>query len=109
VFINLLHNAFYAVHQRAQANGEAYMPEVTLCTHRTADGVEIRIADNGTGIPPSVRSRIFEPFFTTKPTGQGTGLGLSLSYDIITQVHKGTMRFETAEGAGTTFILTLPA
>ena len=70
--------------------------------------IEIRIADNGPGIPAKVKDKIFEPFFTTKPTGTGTGLGLSLAYDIVTQGHRGTLRVETTEGEGATFIITLP-
>ncbi len=71
--------------------------------------VEIRVADNGPGIPEEVRAKIFEPFFTTKPTGQGTGLGLSISYDIVTQGHGGTLTVESAEGEGATFVITVPA
>ena len=71
-------------------------------------GIEIRVSDNGPGIPAEVKDRIFEPFFTTKPTGSGTGLGLSLSYDIVTQGHGGTLTVETEEGAGATFVITLP-
>ena len=73
------------------------------------DSVEIRVSDNGNGIPQRVVDKIFQPFFTTKPAGQGTGLGLSLSYDIITKGHGGELRVETEEGQGTTFIISVPA
>ncbi len=76
---------------------------------RQVDGhVEIRVSDNGPGVPAEIREKIFEPFFTTKPTGSGTGLGLSLSYDIVTQGHGGTLTVETEEGEGATFVITLP-
>ena len=79
------------------------------CTTRhVEDAVEVRVADNGTGMPEAVRARVFEPFFTTKPAGQGTGLGLSLSHDIVVQGHRGTLAVESTEGAGTTFVLRLP-
>ncbi len=71
--------------------------------------MEFRISDNGTGIPDSVKARIFQPFFTTKPTGQGTGLGLSLAYDIVTKGHGGTLEVESTEGVGTEFIIQIPA
>ena len=98
--------------------GEAdYAPAVTLTTRRDAgptgaaagDTVEIALADNGPGIPDAVLEKIFEPFFTTKPAGEGTGLGLSLAYDIVTQVHGGTMAVESAVGTGTTFTIRIPA
>ncbi len=111
VLINLLTNAFHAVHARrtdAVAAGETYAPAVTLRTARTDDGVEIAVADNGTGIPDSVRDHIFEPFFTTKAAGEGTGLGLSLVHDIVTQLHGGTIDVESAVGEGTTFTVRLP-
>ena len=109
VLLNLYNNAFYAMEQHRShqpANGE---PTLWVSTHRLADAVEIRVRDNGTGIPPHLLNKIFQPFFTTKPTGEGTGLGLSLSYDIITKEHRGTMRVESREGEGTTFIVALPA
>jgi signal transduction histidine kinase len=81
---------------------------VTISTRRAEGGVEIRVADNGPGIPAAVRERIFEPFYTTKPTGSGTGLGLSLSYEIVVQDHGGTMTLETESARGATFIVTLP-
>jgi signal transduction histidine kinase len=108
VLINLLNNAFYAVHERAKHANGTYEPTVTISTRRAEGGVEIRVADNGPGIPAAVRERIFEPFYTTKPTGSGTGLGLSLSYEIVVQDHGGTMTLETESARGATFIVTLP-
>jgi signal transduction histidine kinase len=107
VVINLLNNAFYAVHERAiRLNGQ-FVPTVTVSTRRLGTAVEIRVADNGSGIPAELMEKIFEPFFSTKPTGSGTGLGLSLSYDIITQGHGGRMAVESTEGEGSTFIIEL--
>ncbi|MEM1043071.1 MAG: ATP-binding protein [Bacteroidota bacterium] len=111
VFINLANNAFSATRSKAEqkdAAGESFRPVVSVRTSLRGDEVEVRIGDNGTGIPESVRARIFEPFFTTKPVGTGTGLGLSLSYEIVTVGHGGTMAVETEEGEGTTFVITLP-
>jgi len=108
VLINLLTNAFHAVHARREAERAGYAPTVTLRTARTEGGVEIAVADNGTGIPEDVRARIFEPFFTTKAAGEGTGLGLSLVHDIVTQLHGGTISVESAAGEGTTFTVRLP-
>ncbi|UOQ76145.1 HAMP domain-containing histidine kinase [Hymenobacter sp. 5516J-16] len=83
---------------------------MTVSTRHLPNGdVEVQVRDNGMGIPRAVVDKIFQPFFTTKPTGEGTGLGLSLSYDIITKGHGGTLTVETTEGSGTTFIITLPA
>ncbi len=108
VLLNLLGNAFDAVHdQMTKVNG-AYTPTVSASTQQFEDRVEIRVSDNGPGIPEKIQDRIFEPFFTTKPSGAGTGLGLSLSYDIITQGHGGTLTVESEEGQGATFIITLP-
>ncbi|MFQ5571886.1 MAG: two-component regulator propeller domain-containing protein, partial [Rhodothermales bacterium] len=109
VFINLLNNAFYAVHQKALSSGDAYEPTVSARTRKLERAVEIRIRDNGTGIPARIRRQIFQPFFTTKPTGTGTGLGLSLSYDIVVQGHGGTLDVESEDGQFTEFIITLPA
>ena len=109
VFINLLNNAFYAVHRKAASAIEAYVPTVQVRTHHTADAVEIRIEDNGPGIKQALVEKIFEPFYTTKPTGKGTGLGLSLSYDIVTQGHGGMLTVESEEGEGAAFVVCLPA
>ncbi|UOQ98583.1 ATP-binding protein [Hymenobacter sp. 5317J-9] len=109
VLLNLLTNAFYAVKQRQQRGEPGYAPTVSVSTRREGDQVELRVKDNGTGMPESVKAKIFQPFFTTKPTGEGTGLGLSLSYDIVTQGHGGTLAVESREGEGTEFIISLPA
>ena len=109
VLLNLFTNAFYAVQQRQQRGEPGYVPTVHVSTaHRPGGGVQVRVRDNGTGIPEAVRQKIFQPFFTTKPTGEGTGLGLSLSYDIITKGHNGTLTVQTNEGHGTTFTIELP-
>ncbi len=108
VLLNLLGNAFDAVHEHAQTVDGPYTPTVTVSTRRVGDTAEVRVQDNGGGIPFEARDRIFEPFFTTKPAGSGTGLGLSLSYDIVTQGHGGTLTVESEEGHGATFIVTLP-
>ncbi len=108
VLVNLLNNAFYAVHEQKGRLGGAYAPRVRVSTRQLDGEVEIRVEDNGPGMPASVQSRVFEPFFTTKPPGEGTGLGLSLSYDVVTQMHGGRLGLETGEGAGTAFVVTLP-
>ncbi|WP_324674814.1 sensor histidine kinase [Hymenobacter sp. GOD-10R] len=108
VLLNLFNNAFYAVQKRQQMGEPGYAPTVSVSTRHTSNRVEIRVADNGTGMPPEVQAKIFQPFFTTKPTGEGTGLGLSLSYDIITKGHGGTLAVESQAGYGTEFIITLP-
>ena len=109
VLLNLYNNAFYAVSERArQTSDPDYKPTVEVHTQRQADQVVIRVRDNGTGIPDWEKAKIFQPFFTTKPTGEGTGLGLSLSYDIVTKGHGGTLTVESTEGEGSTFRLTLP-
>jgi signal transduction histidine kinase len=102
VLLNLINNAFYAV-KDMQGKGQ-----VIVSTKKLADEIEIKVSDNGTGIPEPIKAKIFQPFFTTKPTGQGTGLGLSLAYDIVTKGHSGTLEVETKEGEGTTFIIKLP-
>ena len=109
VLINLVNNAFDAVSDRATTAGPGFEPTVRISTRQTGGRVEVRVADNGTGMPEDVRARIFEPFYTTKPAGHGTGLGLSMSHDIVEQGHGGTLRVESAEGEGTTFVVTLPA
>lgn len=108
VLLNLLGNAFYVVRERANNEGEEYKPTVTITTRKLRDSIEIRVADNGSGIPDHVKERIFEPFFTTKPTGSGTGLGLSLSYDIVTKGHGGEMTVDSEPGKGAEFTITLP-
>lgn len=108
VLLNLLTNAFHAVQQRAKLGEAGYQPTVTIHTQRQGAQVLIRVRDNGTGIPDEVKDKIFQPFFTTKPTGQGTGLGLSLSYDIVTKGHGGTLEVRTNEGSGSEFIVCIP-
>ncbi|GHB81165.1 sensor histidine kinase [Persicitalea jodogahamensis] len=108
VLLNIFNNAFYAVSQRARQEGEEYRPTVWLSSKLENGTVEIRIKDNGTGIPDEVRAKIFEPFYTTKPTGQGTGLGLSLSYDIIHNGHGGRLEVESEQGSHTLFIVRIP-
>jgi signal transduction histidine kinase len=107
VFLNLVNNACYAVHAKKRALGRAFSPLLKIATRDLGHAVQIRIRDNGTGIPAAVRERIFQPFFTTKPTGDGTGLGLSISHDIV-QERGGTLEVETEEGAFTEFVITLP-
>ena len=108
VFLNLLSNGFYAVSKRKADNGAGFEPTVSAMTKGRTDGVEIRIRDNGTGIPPDVKEKMFNPFFTTKPAGEGTGLGLSMSYDIIVKQHGGTIDVETRPGEFTEFTIVLP-
>ena len=108
VILNLITNAFYAVTEKKQLKGDNYEPIVTLSTKKADDKVLISVSDNGNGVPQKVLDKIFQPFFTTKPAGQGTGLGLSLSYDIITKGHGGELKVETKEGEGSVFIISLP-
>jgi len=106
VLLNLFNNAFYSVTEKKKQSSENYEPSVSVCTKNLNDKIEIHVRDNGTGIPQKAIDKIFQPFFTTKPTGQGTGLGLSLSYDII-KAHGGEIRVETKDGEGAEFILQL--
>ena len=109
VILNLINNAFYAVNERYKKEGkEGYVPQVKVSTRQVGDQIEITVTDNGGGIPPNIREKIFQPFFTTKPTGEGTGLGLSMSYDIITKGHGGKMEVVSKEGEGSSFILQIP-
>jgi signal transduction histidine kinase len=125
VILNLITNAFYACTERNRsqqptansqqpiassqqpAASSQYNPTVTVSTKKTGNSIEIRVEDNGVGIPPHVVEKIFQPFFTTKPTGQGTGLGLSLSYDII-KAHGGELKVKTEEGIGSEFVFFIP-
>lgn len=120
VILNLLTNAFYAVSEKKKQQDEqsiknvgtsdkTYQPTVIVRTKKSDNFIEICVQDNGSGIPQKALEKIFQPFFTTKPTGKGTGLGLSLSYDIVTKGHNGQLLVNTKEGAGTTFIIKLPA
>ncbi len=109
VFLNLFGNGFYAANKRARANGDgSFHPVLAVATCEAEGAVEVRVRDNGTGIPPEIRDKLFQPFFTTKPTGEGTGLGLSISYDIVTQQHGGTITVESEPGAFTEFTVRLP-
>jgi len=107
VLLNLFNNAFYAVQEKAKNSGEAYKPTVSVSTKSKVNTIEINVADNGMGISKSLIDKIFQPFFTTKPTGQGTGLGLSLSYDIM-KAHGGDIKVESEEGGDTQFRIQLP-
>jgi len=120
VILNLFNNAFYAVNEKAKQKIEGYQPTVTVSTRlrltsaelsnrrsATENAIEISVQDNGNGIPEAIREKIFQPFFTTKPTGQGTGLGLSLAYDIVTKGHGGSLDVESKVGEGTTFVIRL--
>jgi signal transduction histidine kinase len=107
VLLNLFNNAFYAVSEKQKLTANGYQPIAKITTRKLNDKIEIRVEDNGNGIPQKVVDKIFQPFFTTKPTGQGTGLGLSLSYDII-KAHGGEIKVETKEGEGSEFIIQLP-
>lgn len=108
VLLNLFNNAFYAVNEKKKQLNGSYEPTVVVRTKRLNGTVEIQITDNGTGIPPRLIDKIFQPFFTNKPTGEGTGLGLSLSYDIVTKGHSGKLTVESEEGQSTNFFVRLP-
>jgi two-component system, NtrC family, sensor kinase len=108
VILNIYNNAFYAVNEKKKSAGENYQSAVSVTTKKMNDKVILTVMDNGNGIPQKIVDKIFQPFFTTKPTGQGTGSGLSLSYDII-KIHGGEIKVETKEGEGSEFIIRLPA
>ncbi|MEO7121425.1 MAG: ATP-binding protein, partial [Ginsengibacter sp.] len=111
--LNLINNAFYAVAEKSRCHPElvegglTYQPTVSISTKKVRDKIFVSVSDNGNGIPQNIVDKIFQPFFTTKPTGQGTGLGLSLSYDII-KAHGGEIKAESKENEGTTFTFQLP-
>jgi signal transduction histidine kinase len=107
VMLNLYNNAFYAVSQKMKEQIPGYTPTVSVTTERNGDHITIVVSDNGTGVPNKIMDKIFQPFFSTKPTGQGTGLGLSMSYDII-KAHGGDLKVESREGAFTRFIIQIP-
>ena len=114
VILNLITNAFYATNEKSKqpienlpAGQTGYEPTVVISTNKMDDNVLISVKDNGNGIPQKVVDKIFQPFFTTKPTGQGTGLGLSLAYDIV-KAHGGEIKVETKDGEGSEFIILLP-
>jgi signal transduction histidine kinase len=108
VLLNLISNGFYAATQRARVSGDGFEPTLKAVSRNLGDRVEVRIRDNGAGIPPDIQEKIFNPFFTTKPAGEGTGLGLSMSHDIVVKQHGGTIDVVTEPGSFTEFIITLP-
>jgi two-component system NtrC family sensor kinase len=108
VLVNLYNNAFYSMNEKKKKLNEGYEPTLSVSIKKIGDKVEVIVKDNGSGIPQKVLDKIFQPFFTTKPTGEGTGLGLSLSYDIITREHNGTIKAETVDGEFTMFVIQLP-
>ncbi len=109
VFLNVVENALYAMREKQRALGAGYAAELSLTTAVRGEHVEVRIRDNGTGMPTRVVEKVFEPFFTTKPAGQGTGLGMSLSREVVVEGHQGAMRVESEEGEGTEVVITLPS
>lgn len=108
VFLNIINNACYAANDKKRKDGVDFLPAIKVSTKNCGNKVEIYIRDNGNGIPQSIRKKLFNPFFTTKPAGEGTGLGLSLSYDIVVKQHSGEIKFESEEGKYTEFIITIP-
>ena len=108
VLLNLISNGFYAGAKRREQAGAGFESSLRASTKSLGDRVEIRIRDNGVGIPPDVREKMFNPFYTTKPPGEGTGLGLSMSHDIIVKQHGGTIEVATEPGAFTEFVVVLP-
>jgi signal transduction histidine kinase len=108
VFLNLISNGFYAATKRKESTADGFEPTLSAATKNLGGKVEIRIRDNGTGIPQDVKEKMFNPFFTTKPAGEGTGLGLSMSHDIVVKQHGGTIDVTTEPGVFTEFIITLP-
>lgn len=106
--MNLSANSFYAVRERQQLAEPGYEPTVSISTQRLDHHLEIQVRDNGVGMSAEVTAKVFQPFFTTKPSGEGTGLGLSLSHDIITKGHGGTLTVKSQPGQGTTFLIMLP-
>jgi PAS domain S-box-containing protein len=108
VLLNLISNGFYAVTKRSREGNGAFTPVLKIATRELGEGIEIRVRDNGVGIPPEYREKLFQPFFTTKPTGEGTGLGLSISYEIVIQQHGGTITVDSQVGDFTEFSVWLP-
>ncbi len=109
VILNLLTNAFYAVTEKKRTLGDAFQPAVTISTRKSGKNLVIRVTDNGNGIPEKIIDKIFQPFFSSKPTGAGTGLGLSMCYEIVTKGHGGKIEVESKEGDGAAMIVTIPA
>jgi signal transduction histidine kinase len=108
VILNLVGNACYALRQKQQLNGREFTPEIKIFSYTKKDNIHLKIRDNGIGIPKDVKTKIFNPFFTTKPSGEGTGLGLSTSYEIITKTHKGSIEVKSTEGVFTEFEIMVP-
>ncbi|MGA8265843.1 MAG: HAMP domain-containing sensor histidine kinase, partial [Ignavibacteriaceae bacterium] len=108
VFLNIINNSCYAANDRKKTGGDDFSPTIKVSTKDLKNKVEIRIKDNGNGIPEKIKDKLFQPFFTTKPTGEGTGLGLSLSYDIVVKQHGGEIKIESKEGEGAEFIIIIP-
>jgi two-component system NtrC family sensor kinase len=108
VLLNLFNNAFYAVNQKQKTADADYKPAVSVATSTENNHVVIKVKDNGNGIPDSIKEKVMQPFFTTKPTGEGTGLGLSLSYDMVVKGHGGSIQVNSVEGEGSEFIISLP-
>jgi signal transduction histidine kinase len=105
--LNLITNAFYVVNEKKKQAPDGYEPLVKVSTKNTGNSIEIKVEDNGNGMPEHIKEKVFQPFFTTKPTGKGTGLGLSLSYDIV-NAHGGELKVKSTEGEGTEFKIILP-
>jgi two-component system, NtrC family, sensor kinase len=108
VMLNLFNNAFYAVNQKQTTAGAGYKPEITVFTSSENGQVIIKVKDNGIGMPDSIKEKIMQPFFTTKPTGEGTGLGLSLTYDMVVKGHGGSIQVNSVEDEGSEFVISLP-
>jgi len=108
VLLNLISNGFYAADKRRREGDGAQRPALKVTTRESGESVEVRVRDNGIGIPPENRDKLFQPFFTTKPTGEGTGLGLSISYEIVAQQHGGTITVDSEVGDFTEFTVRLP-
>jgi signal transduction histidine kinase len=106
--LNLISNGFYATAKRKETAGDGFEPTLSAATKDLGNRVEIRVRDNGSGIPVEIREKMFNPFFTTKPAGEGTGLGLSMSHDIVVKQHGGKIDVDTEPGVFTEFIITLP-
>jgi signal transduction histidine kinase len=109
VLVNLLNNAFYSVRERKKQLNGSFDPAVFVTTKKHGNYITITVKDNGTGMSEKVITKAFQPFFTTKPSGEGTGLGLSLSYDLVTKAHGGEMKVESKEGEGAKFTIQIPA
>jgi signal transduction histidine kinase len=108
VLLNLIGNGFYAANKRSRESDGTYRPALKVTTREFGESVEVRVRDNGVGVPLENRDKLFQPFFTTKPTGEGTGLGLSISYEIVTQQHGGTITVDSEVGDFTEFTVRLP-